>query len=71
MSAERIREAQRLVEMKHPKTFRNLVHLARTHDVALTWIANGAAGIDIDVPLTADAAIYVAPSEIRHAKIFA
>jgi hypothetical protein len=71
MSAERIREVQELVEKKHPKTFRNLVHLARTRDVALTWIANGAAGIDLDVPLTSDAAIYVAPSEVRHAKIFA
>ncbi|KVO30899.1 hypothetical protein WL51_30555 [Burkholderia ubonensis] len=71
MSSERIREAQWLVEKKHPKTFQNLVHLARTRDVALTWIANGAAGIDLDVPLTSDAAIYVAPSEVRHAKIFA
>ncbi|WP_230963173.1 TnsA endonuclease N-terminal domain-containing protein [Burkholderia cepacia] len=70
MSAERIQEAQRLVEKKHPKTFRNLVHLARTRNVALTWIANGAAGIDLDMPLTSDAVIYVAPSEVRHAKIF-
>ncbi|MBR8265338.1 hypothetical protein KDW88_00975 [Burkholderia cenocepacia] len=71
MSAERIREVQELVERKHPKTFRNLVHLARTRDVALTWIANGAAGIDVDAPLTSEAPIYVAPSEVRHAKIFA
>ncbi|WP_254617396.1 hypothetical protein [Burkholderia metallica] len=71
ISSERIREAQWLVEKKYPKTFRNLVHLARSRDVALTWIANGAAGIDLDVQLTSDAAIYVAPSEVRHAKIFA
>ncbi|WP_230941284.1 MULTISPECIES: TnsA endonuclease N-terminal domain-containing protein [Burkholderia cepacia complex] len=71
MSPERVREAQRLVEKKRPKTFRNLVHLARTSDAALMWIANGAAGIDLDVPLTSDTAIYVAPSEVRHAEIFA
>ncbi|VWD52285.1 hypothetical protein [Burkholderia contaminans] len=70
MAPERIREAQWLVEKKRPKTFRNLVHLARARDVALTWIANGAAGIDLDMPLTSDAAIYTAPSEVRHAKIF-
>ncbi|WP_232458918.1 hypothetical protein [Burkholderia ubonensis] len=71
ISPARIREAQWFVEKRRPNTFRNLVHLARTRDLALVWLANGAAGIDLDVPLISEAAIYVAPAEVRHAKIFA
>ncbi|WP_230684565.1 Tn7 transposase TnsA N-terminal domain-containing protein [Burkholderia cepacia] len=54
-----------------PGTVRSLVHLARTEERALMWIANSAAGIDVDQPFTRDSEILVGQSEIQHAPIFA
>ncbi|WP_232448269.1 Tn7 transposase TnsA N-terminal domain-containing protein [Burkholderia ubonensis] len=71
LSQLQIKDAKRLVEQVRPRTFRNLMHLARTRDLALAWLANGVAGIDLDAPLISEAEIYVDPSEMRHAEIFA
>jgi hypothetical protein len=64
-------EAHDLVARMQPRTFGGLIHLARTKTRALTWLANGAAGIDLDLPFLSTAEIFVDPPEMRHAQIFA
>lgn len=66
-----VSDVREMVAHVQPATVRSLVHLARTHERALIWIANGAAGIDVDQPFTRDAEILANQSEIRHAPIFA
>jgi hypothetical protein len=64
-------EARDLVARMRPRTLGGLIHLARTKARALTWLANGAAGIDLDLPFLPTAEIFVYPPEMRHAPIFA
>lgn len=64
-------EARDLVARMQPRTFGGLIHLARTKTRALTWLANGAAGIDLDLPFLSTSELFVNPQEMRHAPIFA
>jgi hypothetical protein len=71
MGRDEADEVRDLVARMRPSTLRGLIHLARTKALALTWLANGAAGIDLDSPFLSTAEIFVDPPEMRHAPIFA
>ena len=70
LSEVEVLEARDLIERVQPKTVRSLVHLARTRERAMAWLANGAVGIDVDQPFTQDAEVFSDQQGIRHAPIF-
>jgi hypothetical protein len=71
MTAQECREARALVAQAQPRKLSELRRVTRSQSLLMLWVANEIVGIDIDEPFTINAPVYIAPAEMRHAKIFA